>query len=97
MARIDESPKLVRDLTELHDRIANACIRAIVTEPLHIGGDSADCMLIVASVVMGVNIAWGLLYPEREMFLLFFRFAPVVAISEVKGASEEAHAGKGAH
>jgi|KBSMisStandDraft_5_1062788.scaffolds.fasta_scaffold5041138_1 hypothetical protein len=54
MARIDESPKLVRDLTELHDRIANACIRAIVTEPLHIGGDSADCMLIVASVVMGV-------------------------------------------
>ena len=34
-------------------------------------------------------------------FLLFFRFLPVVAISEVKGASPEAHAGKpgtkGAH
>jgi Ni/Fe-hydrogenase subunit HybB-like protein len=31
-------------------------------------------------------------------FLLFFRFAPVIAISEVKGASEAAHAGKkGAH
>jgi len=27
------------------------------------------------------------------LFLLFFRFAPVVAISEVKGASPEAHAG----
>jgi molybdopterin-containing oxidoreductase family membrane subunit len=35
------------------------------------------------------------------LFLLFFRFAPVVAISEVKGASPEAHAGgpgsKGGH
>src|SRR5450755_4314809 len=30
-------------------------------------------------------------------FLLFFRFAPVVAISEVKGASDGAHAGKGGH
>jgi Ni/Fe-hydrogenase subunit HybB-like protein len=30
-------------------------------------------------------------------FLLFFRFMPVVAISEVKGASPEAHAGKGGH
>jgi molybdopterin-containing oxidoreductase family membrane subunit len=31
------------------------------------------------------------------LFLLFFRFAPVIAISEVKGASPEAHAGKGGH
>jgi Ni/Fe-hydrogenase subunit HybB-like protein len=30
-------------------------------------------------------------------FLLFFRFLPVVAISEVKGASPSAHAGKGGH
>ncbi len=30
-------------------------------------------------------------------FLLFFRFLPVVAISEVKGASPQAHAGKGGH
>ena len=52
--RIDENPVLVHDLAELHDRIANACIRAIVTEPLRIGGDSADCMQLVASVVMGV-------------------------------------------
>jgi Ni/Fe-hydrogenase subunit HybB-like protein len=28
------------------------------------------------------------------LFLLFFRFAPVIAISEVKGAMPEAHAGK---
>jgi molybdopterin-containing oxidoreductase family membrane subunit len=32
------------------------------------------------------------------LFLLFFRFAPVIAMSEVKGASPEAHAGgKGGH
>jgi molybdopterin-containing oxidoreductase family membrane subunit len=33
------------------------------------------------------------------MFLLFFRFVPVVAMSEVKGAMPEAHAGgsKGGH
>ncbi len=30
-------------------------------------------------------------------FLLFFRFLPVVAMSEVKGASPQAHAGKGGH
>jgi len=55
--------------------------------------------------------AWAYYHPTRydigvflgtigmflTLFLLFFRFAPVVAISEVKGASEEAHAGKGAH
>jgi Ni/Fe-hydrogenase subunit HybB-like protein len=30
-------------------------------------------------------------------FLLFFRFLPVIAMSEVKGAAPEAHAGKGGH
>jgi len=28
------------------------------------------------------------------LFLLFFRFLPVIAISEVKGVTPEAHAGK---
>jgi molybdopterin-containing oxidoreductase family membrane subunit len=28
------------------------------------------------------------------LFLLFFRYLPVIAISEVKGAMPEAHAGK---
>src|SRR5262249_34589519 len=55
--------------------------------------------------------AWSYYHPTRYdvgvfvgtigmflmFFLLFFRFAPVVAISEVKGASPEAHAGKGGH
>ncbi|HEY1817694.1 MAG TPA: NrfD/PsrC family molybdoenzyme membrane anchor subunit [Kofleriaceae bacterium] len=55
--------------------------------------------------------AWSYYHPTRydigvfvgtigmflTLFLLFFRFAPVIAISEVKGASEEAHAGKGGH
>jgi Ni/Fe-hydrogenase subunit HybB-like protein len=59
--------------------------------------------------------AWSYYHPTRYdvgvfvgtigmflmLFLLFFRFAPVVAISEVKGASPEAHAGgpgsKGGH
>jgi molybdopterin-containing oxidoreductase family membrane subunit len=59
--------------------------------------------------------AWAYYHPTRydigvfvgtigmflTLFLLFFRFAPVVAISEVKGASPEAHAGgpgsKGGH
>jgi molybdopterin-containing oxidoreductase family membrane subunit len=33
------------------------------------------------------------------LFLLFFRFVPVIAMSEVKGASPAAHAGgaKGGH
>jgi Ni/Fe-hydrogenase subunit HybB-like protein len=31
------------------------------------------------------------------LFLLFFRYVPVVAMSEVKGVSPEAHAGKGGH
>ncbi len=30
-------------------------------------------------------------------FMLFFRYLPVVAISEVKGVLPEAHAGKGHH
>jgi molybdopterin-containing oxidoreductase family membrane subunit len=52
--------------------------------------------------------AWSYYHPTRydigvfvgtiglflTMFLLFFRFLPVVAISEVKGAMPEAHAGK---
>ena len=55
--------------------------------------------------------AWGYYHPTRydvgvfvgtiglflTLFLLFFRFLPVVAISEVKGAMPEAHAGKGGH
>jgi Ni/Fe-hydrogenase subunit HybB-like protein len=55
--------------------------------------------------------AWAYYHPTRYdvgvfvgtigmflmFFLLFFRFAPVIAISEVKGASDEAHAGKGGH
>ena len=55
--------------------------------------------------------AWAYYHPTRydigvfcgtiglflTLFLLFFRFAPVVAISEVKGASDAAHAGKGGH
>ncbi|HEY1549747.1 MAG TPA: NrfD/PsrC family molybdoenzyme membrane anchor subunit [Kofleriaceae bacterium] len=55
--------------------------------------------------------AWAYYHPTRydigvfvgtigmflTFFLLFFRFAPVIAISEVKGASDEAHAGKGGH
>ncbi len=31
------------------------------------------------------------------LFLLFFRFLPVVAMSEVKGVAPQAHAGKGGH
>ncbi len=57
--------------------------------------------------------AWSYYHPTRydvgvfvgtiglflTLFLLFFRFAPVVAMSEVKGASDEAHATgkKGSH
>src|SRR5882757_9559711 len=55
--------------------------------------------------------AWSYYHPTRYdvgvfvgtigmflmFFLLFFRFAPVIAISEVKGASPGAHAGKGEH
>ena len=52
--------------------------------------------------------AWSYFYPTRwdvglfvgtlglffTMFLLFFRYVPVIAISEVKGVMPEAHAGK---
>ncbi|MDB4953035.1 MAG: Polysulfide reductase NrfD [Myxococcales bacterium] len=55
--------------------------------------------------------AWSYYHPTRYdvgvfvgtigmflmFFLLFFRFLPVIAMSEVKGATPEAHAGKGGH
>jgi len=54
---------------------------------------------------------WSYFYPTRydvglfigtlglffTLFLLFFRYVPVIAMSEVKGAMPEAHAGKGGH
>jgi len=38
-----------------------------------IGLSAGAGVLGFSSVVMGVTIAWGLTYPERELFLLFFR------------------------
>jgi len=44
-----------------------------------------------------VGVFVGTIGMFMMFFLLFFRFAPVIAISEVKGASSAAHAGKGGH
>lgn len=44
-----------------------------------------------------VGVFVGTIGMFMMFFLLFFRFAPVIAISEVKGADPAAHAGKGGH
>jgi membrane associated rhomboid family serine protease len=46
---------------------------AFVVAASALGLSTADTVVGFSSVVMGVNIAWGLIYPEREMFLLIFR------------------------
>jgi membrane associated rhomboid family serine protease len=46
---------------------------AFVVAASALGLSAADSVVGFSSVVMGVTIAWGLTFPEREMFLLFFR------------------------
>ncbi len=46
---------------------------AFVVAAAAMGLSSTSFVLGFSGVVMGVTIAWGLTYPEREMFLLFFR------------------------
>lgn len=38
-----------------------------------LGLSQAGALVGFSGVVMGVTVAWGLTYPDREMFLLFFR------------------------
>jgi membrane associated rhomboid family serine protease len=46
---------------------------AFVVAASAVGLSSSASVLGFSGVVMGVTIAWGLTYPDREMFLLFFR------------------------
>jgi Ni/Fe-hydrogenase subunit HybB-like protein len=53
-----------------------------------------------APTIWDVGLFVGTIGMFTMLFLLFFRYVPVIAMSEVKGASPEAHAGgpsKGGH
>ena len=47
--------------------------------------------------IVDIGLYLGTIGMFLMFFLLFFRFLPIIAISEVKGASPAAHAGKGGH
>lgn len=51
---IADDPVTLGGLEALHVRIAGACVRAIVSDPLMAGGSSCDVMALLETVMVGV-------------------------------------------
>jgi hypothetical protein len=57
MAKFDDddvSPVVLGGLEALHVRLASACVRAIVSDPLMAGGSSCDVMALLETIMVGV-------------------------------------------
>ena len=75
---------------------------AFVVGAWAIGLSSGSPVLGFSGVVMGTTVAWGLTYPDREMFLLFFRLKGlhlvyVTVAMQILSALSREHVSAAAH